>query len=452
MTRAALAALALTTPPLLLGGCGNTEAQDAQVRLVNATTEYATLDLYTVNSKNESNLFITGTPSYGASGYEGLFEGSYTFRIVGSGASAAASETTGSVTKTDHFAVVTYLTGQSVTTQVLSEEEDAPSSGNAKLRILNGATQDVGPVDVYVTSHDCSALTNTDTAFASSVSNLQSSFGEIITTSSGSTWNLCVTRAGTKTDLRLAANAVTFSNQQVSTLILTHTGGGTLLNGMLLNQQGTLTKFVNSAARLRLVADAANHSTVSATVNGVTFATNLISPVVGTYKNIPSGALTMNLAIDGNSVGSSQLTAAAGGDYTLVVAGTAGDSQVKLLTDDNTPSISTDLPVKMRLVNFLNGLVEPAALSAAGAPVGEPVTFGQATTYEALAAADASADIVVTAASLNIFELDAQSLLNGAVYTVFLIGDSTQVVGDKGKVVQDRPAIPVQPPASSASN
>jgi len=262
-----------------------------------------------------------------------------------------------------------------------------------------------------------------------------------------------VTRAGTKTDLRLAANQVTFANQQISTLILTHTDGGTLLNGMLLNQQGTLTKFVNTAARLRLVADASNHSQVSATVNGITFASDLISPVVGTYKNIPSGALTMNLSIDGSSVApTGPLTAAAGGDYTLVVAGTSGDSVVTLLADDNTPSISTDLPVKMRLVNFLNGLAEPASLSAAGAPVGDSVTFGQATTYEALATADASADIVVTAASLPIFSLDSQSLLNGAVYTVFLIGDSTQVVGDKGKMVQDRPAIPVQPPASSASN
>ena len=157
-TRAALA-LALTTPLLLLGGCGNEEAQDAQVRLVNATTEYPTMDLYTENSKGESSLFINDTPTYGVSGYEGLFGGTYTFKVLGAGSSSAATSVAGSVTKQDHFAIVAYQSGGAATALLIPEEEDAPASGNAKVRVLNAASSEVGGVDVYVTSSQCNALT-----------------------------------------------------------------------------------------------------------------------------------------------------------------------------------------------------------------------------------------------------------------------------------------------------
>jgi hypothetical protein len=449
-TRVTLA-FALAFPLLLLGSCGNEEAQDAQVRLVNATSEYATMDLYTINSKNEQTRFIGGTPSYGASGYSGLFEGSYTFQIVGAGGSSAASSTTGSVTKQNHFAVLSYLTGGTLTTVLVPEEESAPSSGNAKLRILNGAAQEVGGVDVYVTSHACNALTNIDTPFASGVTGLQTSFGQIITTSAGTSWNICVTGTGNKIDLRLAAPSVAFANQQVSTLILTHSAGGVLLNGMLLNQQGALTPFTNSLARVRLVADAAGNGTVSATVNNVVLATDQHSPQVYDYQPITSGPLTLALSIDGTAVTTTPLTTAAGADYTLLVAGTPGAPTIALLPDDNTPSSSIAVPVKMRLVNGMNNLGVPASLTAAGTPVGTAIPFGAASTYQSLASNDGTADVQVTAAGSTLFDLPDQTLSSGGVYTVFLLGDLTVQPLAGSTMRLDRTAIPVLPPASAAS-
>src|SRR5262249_865804 len=151
------------------------------------------------------------------------------FNIVGAGSSAPSSTTASTnITKQDHFVVVSYLTGGTLQSLVLPEEEPAPSSGNAKLRILNGAAAEAGAVDIFITAHDCTALTGTDTAFATGVSGLQSSFGQLITAPSGSTWNICVLATGSRTDLRLAIPSVTFTNQEVATLIITRSPGGVL--------------------------------------------------------------------------------------------------------------------------------------------------------------------------------------------------------------------------------
>jgi hypothetical protein len=431
-----LSALAFAlTIPLLLDGCGLDDSQDAQVRLVNATTEYDTMDLYDVNSDGESSLFVSGTASNDASAYQGLTEGSYTFRILGAGGSSAASSTSGSVTKQDHFVLVSYLSGGALTTLLLGEDEARPASGNAKLRVLNGAASEVGGIDVFVTSHECTALTDTDTAFASDVSGLQDSFGEIITSSAGTSWNLCVTGTGSKSDVRLAITGASFKDRQISTLILTRTSGGALLNGMLLEQQGALTSYANTLARVRLVADAANAGLVSATVNNVALAADQASPQIGGYQAISSGTLAMALSIGGTAVTTTPLTVDAGGDYTLLVAGTAAAPTIALLADNNTPSTSTSLPVKMRLVNGLNNLETPASTTAAGSLVASGVAFGSASAYDTLAANSGTADILVNSAGATLFQLADQTLVSGGIYTVFLLGDSPLGTGSGGSAM-----------------
>jgi len=421
---AALAA-ALTLP--LLNGCGNDAANQGDVRIVNATAEYASMDLYDIDSKNDNNLFISGTASFAASGYHGLDEGSYSFNIIGAGGSSAAASVDGAVSKGDHFTVVAYLTGTSLQAKWLTDEETAPSSGNAKLRVFNAASIEAGSVDVYITSHDCTALGDTDAAFATAVTDLQDTYGQILAASSGTPWNICVTETGNKGDVRLSVPAVTFTSGQIATLIVSRTAGGVLLNGMLLNQQGTLTAYPNALARIRLVADAAAGGTVSATLNGVAMATDLTSPSINTYVSVPSGALTADLAIDGTGISAGSLTADAGADYTLLVAGTVGAPTVQLLPDNNTPSSSETLPVKIRLVNGLNGVPGAASLSVNGSLVGSAAAFGTSSGYGNVVASDAAAELKVTSGSTLLCDVIDQTLTGTDVYTVFMLGDVNDV-------------------------
>ena len=420
-TRAALA-VAIALP--LLHACGLDDANQGKVRILNATTEYTSMDLYDVNSKNDSELLISGTASNTPSGYANIDQGSYTFNIVGAGGSSTAGSATGSVNSGDHYLVIASLTGGALQTQFLSEEETAPTSGNAKLRLYNAASSEAGAVDVYVTSHTCTALTDTDTALATAVTGLQTTFNQIIAPSSGKQWNICVTANGDKTILLLDAEGVTFTDQQISTLVMTHTSGGTLLNGLLIDQQGAMTPFDNKLARMRVVADAASSAQVAASAAGVSFPT-AVSPTVGAYVAVPSGQIATSLTIGGTALADPNLNLAAGADYTLLVAGTAAAPTVTLFADSNTASVSTSLPVKMRLVNGVNGLDAVASLTSDGTVVGDSVSFGAASGYANIASSDNAADLEATAGSTTLWSATSQTLTSGSVYTVFLLGDYT---------------------------
>jgi Domain of unknown function (DUF4397) len=286
----------------------------------------------------------------------------------------------------------------------------------------------VSGVDVYLTSNDCTALGDTDAAFASDVTDLQTTFGQILASASGTVWNICVTETGDKSDVRLSVPSVTFTQGRISTLILTRTSGGVLLNGALLDQQGAMTAYPNAISRIRLVADAAAAGTVGATVNGVPLAGELSSPSINPYVIVPSGALTGTITINGTDVTPAGLTATAGADYTLLVAGTIAAPTGTLLPDNNSPSTSTSFPVKIRFVNGLND-GPSAQLTANGTLVGSLTAFGAESAYTNVAAADATAEIKVTSGSNIEFDETLDTLAAGSVYTVFLLGDLADPVG-----------------------
>ena len=420
-TWATLAA-ALTLP--FLHGCGDDNAQKGFVRVVNATSEYTSLDLYKLNSDGGNDLVVSGTAAGAASAYQGIDKGSYTFEVKGSTSAGAATPAPGTISKGDHFTVVTYFSGNTTKTQFLSDEETNPGSNNAKLRIFNAAPNEAPSVDVYLTTSACNALAVTDTAFATAVTTLQTAYTQVTAAGAGSTWKVCVFPTGDTSTLLLAIPALTLKNQEIATLILTRTAGGVLLNASVLDQQGALTPYANAIARMRIVADAASAATVSATVNDVALG-SATSPIVGDYQTIPSGAVTAAIQIGGIDISGVSLPAVtAGTDYTLLVAGTVGAPSITLLTDDNTPSTSGSAPVKARFVNGLNGIGGTASANVDGKLIGSGTSFATASGYTTIAASTGTATVNVTANGVTIAPLLSQTFASGGVYTVFLLGDT----------------------------
>ena len=283
-------------------------------------------------------------------------------------------------------------------------------------------------MDVYVTSTACASLTSADSPVATAVTGLQDGYAAVVAASTGSAWHVCVTGTGDRTDLRLDIPALTLTSQQVATLILTKTGGGVLMNGLLLDQQGVLTPYANTNARLRLVADAASGGTVSASANGTTLGAGYVS-TVSAWRTVSAGDLALTLSIDGVAITRTGLSLSAGGDYTLLVAGTASAPTINLLADDDSAPTSTSLPVRMKLVNGLNGATDSAMLTAGGVVVGDSVAFGAASDDANIAASSAAADLQVTSAGTTLWEVSGQTLASGSVYTVFLLGDAGAVHG-----------------------
>jgi len=422
-TWAALAAAALTLP--FISGCGNDNANDGFVRIINATTEYASLDLYTQDSSGNDDLVVSGTAAGAASAYTGVKKGSYTFDVKSSTSAGAPTPVTGTITKDDHFAIVTYLTGTTTKTQFITEEETHPASGNAKLRVFNAAPSEAASVDVYLITSDCSDLQVTDTAFASAVTGLQTTFTQVTAASAGTSYNVCVFAAGDTSTLLLDITGLKLKDQEIATLILTRTTGGVLLNGLLMNQQGSVTSYANTSVRMRLAADAASSGVVSASANGTTLGTSASSPTVGSYKLVTAGDLALAVSINGTEVAATGFSASAGTDVTLLVAGSVTTPAITLLTDDNTPSTSSSKPVKIRLVNGLNGIGGAAMLTVDGDVVADSVDFGTASSPVNVPASSAAAALDITYAGTSLWSASSQTLTSGKVYTMFLLGDAS---------------------------
>ncbi len=419
----ARAALALVLCIPLLHACGGS-SDDGYVRLVNASTDYSSISLY------ESSTLLGGAVGADSVGsYSGVGADTYEFDLRTAGSSSTAASVSQAVAKGDHFTLVGYVDAGTLKTTMLTDDEDKPSSGYASLRIFNAAPAVAASVDVYVTTTACASLTSSDTPVASAVTGLQDGYAAVVAATSGSSWHVCVTGAGDRTDLRLDIPALTLTSQQVATLILTKTGGGVLMNGLLLNQQGTLTSYANTSARLRLVADAAAGATVSASANGTTLGASYVSPTVSAWRTVSAGDLALTLSIDGVAITQTGLSATAGGDYTLLVAGTAAAPTIALLADDDSAPTSTSLPVRMKLVNGLNGATSSAMLTSSGVVVGDSVAFGTASADANIAASSAAADLQVSAAGTTLWEMSGQTLSSGSVYTVFLLGDATAPKG-----------------------
>ena len=438
-TWAAIAA-AITLP--LLSGCGMDDANDGHVRVMNATTDYSSIDLYTQDSSGNDTLVVSGTAAGAISGYNGVKHGTQTFEIQSGSSAGNASSATGEVTTDDHFTLVSYVTGNTLDTVLLSEEESSPSSGKAKLRVLNGASTEAGNVDVYLSQNACNALSTTDTAFASAVAGptagqaFTTTYSQVTAASSGTSWNLCVTTAGDKSTVLLDYPTFTLKNQEIATLILTRTAGGVLLNGAQLDQQGALTPFTNAIARVRVVADAAAQGTVTATINGVSLSGDAVSPSINNYINVPSGAVIGTYAINDTAInGVALANLAAGSDYTLFIGGTISAPTIRLIQDNNTPSTSTSTPVEARVlsgVNPLNGAGGGVVtVNAGGKQVGSNVAFGTASAYTAITSFTGTATLNVSIGGVAQTPITDQTFTSGGVYTILVYGDAgpaTQIV------------------------
>lgn len=454
LSLAALAALPL------LHGCGNSSStSSAGVRLVNATTDYPTLDLYLATTA-----VSTGAASNAAGSYGSVDAGTQTLTLRPGGTATTVATGAYSIAGDTRQTVVAYIDPSSqLKGALLTDAEAAPTAGTAKFRIFNtisytpsGSTTASDLLDAYVTTLSCSALAASTVSATSAGVRALGAYTEVTAASAGTSYHVCVTGAGDRNDLRLDLPALTLKDQQITTLVLTATPGGVLVNGVQVDQQGDVTARTNPSARVRVVADAANRGTVSATVGGVTLATNAASPVIGSYVLVPAGTLASSVQVNGTAVsatgtgGTGTPAAAPGADLTLLVTGspatstTAATAAATFIADNNRPSTATSTPVKLRVVNGVNGLAGGVTLLDNFAAVASNVPFGTASTPANVAATTGTVIEVTTPSTVtftsgtttttssSVFRLagdNAVTLTAGRVYTVFVLGDTVNPVG-----------------------
>jgi Domain of unknown function (DUF4397) len=410
------------------GGNGTTT-----VRALNLTSDLPSIDVFTGDTKQFSAL-TTDTLAPSTS-----FEANtYTVNVKRAGDASTLLTGSYSLSKDQNYTVIVWGRETALRLSTLPESETAEiTAGNSKVRVFN-ATIDSGTLDVYLTSATADIAETTPTQATVTAGSL-AGFRDI----SAGTYRLRVTGTGDPADVRLDVPAVTLTDKQYQTLVLTATGsGGVLLNGTLVVQQGAKTSIKNTKARVRMAASVANAGIVSASIAGNAVFSNFRSPRVSTtYSLVDSGTTDLTVRVNGNIVNAGPRSFAAGTDYTLLAYGTATAGQVALFVDDNrVPGTATR--AKLRLVNGIASS-DPLtlALDFATFIATNDVVAGTASAY-ALPNIAGSARIEITSQLVNnpLYTISqANTTLNllagQGVYTVFMLDGATT---PSGRFVKDR--------------
>ena len=416
--RRLLAGAAGTT---LLAACGGQVEEDvddvARVRLLNATTAYASLDLLVGDTRRN-----TGIASGAVGGYASLKPGSYTTAVTSAGSASTLASTSRTLAEGKAYTVVAYGTLGDVATALLEENASAAAGGQAKLMVLNAAP-DAGSVDVYLTgaadSLDAASPVANGVAGGSAVG---------YATLSAGTYRLRVTAAGDKSQLRFDATGLVLSSTQVATLVVTPTAGSVLTQALLLTQQGSVSALGNTLARVRLVASVAENGKVTASLGGSALMTAGTSPTVGAYTTVTAGTPAFSLSVNGQPVSTQNVTLAAGTDTTLLVWGPAATPQMAVLADDNRLPASSSTQARLRLVQAANGLAGGLTMTVDAVAIANDVLAGSASGYANVAGSTTQRVIVSSPLVVTpLYSSDVTFTARG-VYTLFVIGDKTAPV------------------------
>jgi hypothetical protein len=418
---------ALLVAALLFTACYNgADRSKAHVRLVNASNGYASLDL------RLQDLLAQSTAGYGtATDYSEADPSATAATLASAGAATTLATFTTNLSRDKYFTVLAYGSAGALKQVVLDDNLDTPAEGKTLLRVVHAAP-DAGSLDVYVTA-------SADTLASSSAVQTGSTFaGSVptpVTVNSG-TWRVRITAAGSKTDVRLDVPALVLPNRQVVTLVLTPSRGGTLVNAMLLVQQGAVSRQDTTQARVRAVAGVAPVAAVAVTLGDATLlaGSGNFAAVAGEYALVNAGTAAPVIRVGGVAVGPPNTNVLAGGDYTLLVYGTQAAPSSVWLTDDNR--LPTSGQSRLRLVNGVGGLSGTAAMTLSSAVVASGVVTGSASAYaEVSARASAEISVVSSTSTVGLYGPVTPALAAGANYSVFVLGAAGAV---SGAVVADR--------------
>lgn len=411
--------LTLASAALLSACGGGGGSSKTNVRLLNASVGFSTLDLAHNASGDSSN--INAKIAYGAVGsYGSVDTGSTAMQVQNSVNGSAVTNLTPTLAGDSNYTVIAYGWSGVVKTTLLQEAETAPDANKAKLLLLNLAA-DAGSLDLYVNPANSKDPLSGQTPVAT---NIVGSSGYNLLNSGA--FRLTLTGTGKPGDIRMDLPSVTLDSATVSTLVATSTSGGKLVNGIVLKQQGAATNYPTTAARARIVNGLFGASTpVSATLNGSSLLFPAAqAPAIGQYVTTTAGASTLSVSINGSPVTFAAPTLTAGGDYSLLVSGTAAAPVLSVIADDNRLP-TTSGTTKVRLLNGVGSTTAGASLKVdlTTAAINVLPGFASQPYFTFQPNAQIGSTVSLTLPTATIADKVNVPFAANAVYTVFLLGD-----------------------------
>jgi hypothetical protein len=416
--RAGAALIAIAS--LCLSGCNN-DTNDAEVRLLNVSQGYNSLAVY-AGTTAEKSAVTFGT----LSSYFGLAANTYTLNFTVSGVTNALSSSSETFTAKTHQTFVAYGDTGSFATLEVSEDNSAPAGGSADVELVDAAP-DAGAVDVYFTASTTS-LDDASPTFSNVTGGTISSAGFVNLTSG--TYRMRVTATGSKTDVRLDVASVTLSSGSVSSVIVSDTSGGVLVNAMVLPQQSSLTTDNNPNARVRAVAGISTGTSVDVSLGGTTLLTSAAPATIGDYNLITAGASTaVSLSVGGTAVTVADQSLTAGADYTLLIWNdSTGTTQETLISEAN--GLPASGSAKVRLVNSMSGLGDQLSMTVSYTTEAESIALGSASAFATVTdGTNIPLGVTDATTSTSLYTSTTTSLSSQGVYTLFMFGTAAAPVG-----------------------
>ena len=399
------------------GGSGHTN-----VRLVNVSPGYTSLDLYANGADDDTDTQRVAAVSYETvSGYTELGSGTYNVKFKRSGVTSTLLTMSGKQLADDtHHTFVAFGTTGHFSSIQLSDDVTPPDSGRAKVQVLNVA--EAGSLDVYLTESSVSLDDATPV-----VAGVAAGTTSTVATIDSGDYRLRVTGASDSDDLRLDVTNIALASREVVSLILTATQGGVLVELLTLPQQGSLTKFANTKARIRGAVGTTSGPVVMR-IGGVGVLNGAVG-IVGNYAQVEAGSVPVVLSVNGVGVAVPNQTLVAGGEYTLLAWTDANGTQTTLIADDNRLPTAGG-KAKIRVLNGLSSLNVPVTLAVDFSPIAEGIALGQASAFTEIDdGSDYQLDVTNTDTAANLLTKTSVTLTTAGVYTLFMSASGTTVSG-----------------------
>lgn len=226
---------------LALAGCigkgADSGSTTTRVRMLNLSTGYESVDLYTLNVDDDADVRQLEAVTYGSiSDYKAIEADAYTLKFRKTGTSGNLFTSSGNLIGDTRATYVAFGGTNSFGILALDDDIEAPNSGYTIVQVLNtSATR----IDLYLTGAN-EAMEDVSATIVGVTSN-----GTAQSTVAAGGYRLRITGVADKTDLRLDVPQVTLANQGVLSIIVTDAPGGVLVNAVLLPQQGQPTFYDN---------------------------------------------------------------------------------------------------------------------------------------------------------------------------------------------------------------
>ena len=421
LIRSLLLTLAIAAAAFLSACGGGSETKTAQLRLLNLSNGYSSLDLSIDDTTASTGLTLGALGTYAS-----VDTSDTSMSILSSGVGTAVASLSPTLQSATNYTLIAYGWSGGLKTAIIEEDEEVPDAGKHKLLFMNLAP-DAGALDLYVTLNEDS-LDNAAAVAGSIAGGSTSAYNKI----NSGTYRVRVTGAGDRGDVRLDLPSVSLPSAGVSTLIVTATEGGLLVHGQHLTQGGSIVPYRSQQARVRVVTGVPGVK-VGAALDGTSLLGLSTGPTVGDYRLVTAGAGALTVQAAGRTLNTSNPSFKAGGDYTLLVWGDASNPSLTVLTDDNRLPTSSST-AKIRIVNASSSPDLRVNLALNYSSLASNIQSGTSSAnYTVTYSSSSLLSVTTPSSSTAVYTIEELPVNANSVYSVFVLGAEGQLIGSLRK-------------------